>query len=349
MSEAEQQAQQELQRLNAAMRALFEERMALAAAEVAAPGGAGKPADVQQADMAALYADFERYTDDLARQYRQRVANCDTVAYQGVEGGFGHQVAGQLFAHGTLLGCPTFADVFDAVAAGSAAFGVVPFENSNTGDVTGVVDLCFSHNLYVVGMVDLPVHQNLLGLPGAKLGDVRRVYSHVQALQQSKRFLDALGAEQIPYPNTAQAARFVAEQRDASLAAVASLEAGETYGLVPLARDISTAVDNTTRFIVISREARQGGNRFSLLVSIRNTVGSLGEIIRSISQQGFDMENIKSRPMPGSQWEYYFYIELVGAPDSQATRLLLEDLQRVCLQVRLLGSYTRGDVAALLG
>ena len=294
-------------------------------------------------DLAGYYTDYMRHLMGLSRQYQSALLGRDAVCYQGALGGFGHMAATALFPHARATDAPTFAAVFAAVEKGDAACGVVPFENSSTGDVSDVLDLCYAYpGLYVSAMYDLPVTQNLLGLPGATLADIKAVCSHPQALQQSRRFLSQLDAVQEPCENTAVAARAVAEGGDKTRAAIASLEAGSLYGLVPLAWDISTESDNTTRFIVLTKEKPTAGNRFSLLVTVENGVGRLAQVIQAISEHNFDMECIKSRPMPHRPWEYYFYIELVGNATGDTSRALLDKLDESCLSVRMLGIYQRG-------
>ena len=141
--------------------------------------------------------------------------------------------------------------------------------------------------------------------------------------------------------NTAMAAKFVAESGDASKAAIASVETAALYGLEVLVPSINTDGDNTTRFIVLSREKPTGGNRFSLLFTVDNKPGKLGEVIQIIGASGFNMESIKSRPMPHVPFEYYFYVELVGDPTADETAALLRELDRTCRTVRLLGVYTK--------
>ena len=229
-----------------------------------------------------------------------------------MEGAFTHIAIRALFPHAEAVSYPTWDEVFDAVERGDAARGVVPFENSHAGDVSAVLDLCYNHPaLWVVDVYDLPISQNLLVLPGTKLH------------------------------NTAMAAKFVAESGDSSKAAIASVETAALYGLEVLVPSINTDGDNTTRFIVLSREKPTGGNRFSLLFTVDNKPGKLGEVIQIIGASGFNMESIKSRPMPHVPFEYYFYVELVGDPTADETAALLRELDRTCRTVRLLGVYTK--------
>ena len=288
------------------------------------------------------YRDHVQHMMDLAKAYEAQQMGCNRVAYQGVEGAFAHIALRALFPHGEALACPTWDDVFDTVEQGDAAYGVLPFENSHAGDVSAVLDLCYARpGIWVVQVYDLPISQNLLVLPGAQLSGLKKVYSHQQAIAQSETFLKQFGLPATAMPNTAMAAKFVADSGDPSLAAIASRETAALYGLEVLVPDINTDGDNTTRFIVLSREKPTAGNRFSLLFTLDNKPGKLAEVIQLIGQAGFNMESIKSRPLPHVPFEYYFYVELVGDPAAHEAEALLDALDRVCRTVRLLGVYTK--------
>lgn len=343
--------------IDAQMAALFEARMAAVAAVAAYKKEHGLPvldgareeqvveknlARLENKELAPFYADYIRHQMGLSRQYQAKVLGRDRVAYQGVEGAFAHIALKKLFPRARELPCATWSQVFDAVEAGDAAHGVLPFENSHAGDVSAVLDLCFAHpRLYVTEVCDLPVRQNLLGLPGAKLTDITRVCSHPQAIAQSERFLKSLSLPAEECLNTAVAAKRVAESGDNTLAAIASEETAALYGLKVLAADINSDGDNTTRFIVIGREMPAGGNRFSLLFTVDHKAGKLAAVIQAIGAAGFNMECIKSRPMPGAPFEYYFYVELEGQPGAQGAQALLGKLEQVCNTLRVLGIFTR--------
>lgn len=350
------QARQIIDKTDREMAALFESRMAAAALVAEYKQAHQLPvldsareqavidkntAFLENQALKPFYQDFIRHLMGISRQYQTQILGQGTVAYQGVEGSFQHEVLTLLFPHATPLATDTFADIFCAVQEGRAAYGVVPFENSNTGDVAGVLDLCYSHSCYVTAMYDLPVTQNLLGLPGASLGDIRKIFSKAEALDQCKRFLSGMEAELIPFTNTATAAKYVAETGDKSFAAVASLQAARLYGLVPLVENINTEDNNTTRFIIITKQQPVEGDRFSLLVTVENKVGTLAKAIETITAAGFNMECIKSRPMPKRPWEYYFYIEVAGQAQAEKMQELLRELGRVCLSARMLGLFQR--------
>ena len=188
---------------------------------------------------------------------------------------------------------------------------------------------------------DLRGPKTRLARPGAALTGIRHVYSHQQAISQSETFLKQMGLPCTAMDNTAMAAKFVAESGDRSKAAIASRETAALYGLEVLVPDINTDGDNTTRFIVISREKPTRGNRFSLLFTVDNKPGKLAAVIQKIGASGFNMESIKSRPMPHMPFEYYFYAELVGDPARAESEALLRELDRTCRTVRMLGVYTK--------
>ena len=355
--DALEQARAEIDTVDAQLAALFERRMAAVLQVAEYKRAHGLPiydaareaavlekaaARIQQPALRPYYKDHVQHMLDLAKQYEAAVLGRYRAAYQGVEGAFAHIALKALFPHAEAVSYSTWDEVFEAVASGEAAHGVVPFENSHAGDVSAVLDLCYNHpELWVVDVYDLPISQNLLVLPGTQLSQLRTVYSHQQAIAQSETFLKQFRLPATAMANTAMAAKFVAESGDATKAAIASAETAALYGLEILVPNINTDGDNTTRFIVLSREKPTAGYRFSLLFTVDNKPGKLAEVIQVIGASGFNMESIKSRPMPHVPFEYYFYVELVGDAAAGETAALLRELDRTCRTVRLLGVYTK--------
>ena len=341
--DALEQARAEIDTVDAQLAALFERRMAAVLQVAEYKRAHGLPiydaareaavlekaaARIQQPALRPYYKDHVQHMMDLAKQYEAAVLGRNRAAYQGVEGAFAHIALKALFPHAEAVSYSTWDEVFEAVASGEAAHGVVPFENSHAGDVSAVLDLCYNHpELWVVDVYDLPISQNLLVLPGTQLSQLRTVYSHQQAIAQSETFLKQFRLPATAMANTAMAAKFVAESGDASKAAIASAETAALYGLEILVPNINTDGDNTTRF--------------SLLFTVDNKPGKLAEVIQVIGASGFNMESIKSRPMPHVPFEYYFYVELVGDAAAGETAALLRELDRTCRTVRLLGVYTK--------
>ena len=241
------QARAEIDAVDAQLAALFERRMAAVLSVAQYKQAHGLPifdaareavvlekaaARIQNAALRPYYKDHVQNMMDVAKQYEAEVLGRNRAAYQGVEGAFAHIALRALFPHAEAVSCPTWDEVFDAVSRGDTAHGVVPFENSHAGDVSAVLDLCYNHpELWVVDVYDLPISQNLLVLPGTQLAQLRHVYSHQQAIAQSETFLKQFHLPATAMPNTAMAAKFVAESGDPSKAAIASAETAALYGL----------------------------------------------------------------------------------------------------------------------
>src|SRR5215470_19042222 len=176
------------------------------------------------------------------------------IAYQGEPGAFSEAAARRVEPEAMLVPCRSFEEVFDSVDAGPAGYGVVPIENSIGGSIHRNYDLLLTHELTIVGEVELPVIHHLLALPGATLDGLKRVYSHPQGLAQCERFLHNLkGVEVIATYDTAGSAKMVADAGATDAAAIASARAGEVFGLTPLTSSIQDFDDNITRFLVVSR------------------------------------------------------------------------------------------------
>lgn len=294
---------------------------------------------LQNKELEDLFEGFLRENMALSRAYQKRILASDTVAYQGVEGAYSHIALKKLFPFAAAKSYSSFAEVFESVENGDAENGVLPLENSFAGDVSEVLDLCFAHGLHVQAVYDLPIEHCLLGVEGAKLSDIKEVYSHPQALSQCNDFIKAHKLNVLQSANTAIAAKSVASEKDVSKAAIASKATARLYGLEVIASAINTSSANTTRFIVIGKRLLNEGNRFSLLFTVAHTAGSLAKVIQTIGERGFNLECIKSRPMPNAPWEYYFYTEIVGDANEQSTKELLKSLDVICNSTRLLGVY----------
>jgi chorismate mutase/prephenate dehydratase len=209
-----------------------------------------------------------------------------------------------------------------------------------------VSDLMFFGSLYVNGIYDLAVTHDLLVLPGTKKEDVKRVVSHPQALGQCAEYIRSNGWESVEYANTALAAKFVANQGDASVAAIASEEAAEIFGLQVLERKINESSINTTRFAVFSRaENRYPTNEMGvhtiLVFTVRNVPGALARAIDIIGKHGFNMRSLRSRPMKDLLWQYYFYVEAEGNIDTPDGEAMMLELRDFCDRLKAVGTFVK--------
>lgn len=287
------------------------------------------------------YEDYINEMMRISKEYQKTFVEKRKIAYQGSVGAFSQIAASKLFNDEELISYHSFEDVFKAVENGDVAFGVIPFENSYTGEVGETLDLLYKYpNVYIKDMYDLPVNQNLLGLKGSSIKHIKEVYSHGQALSQCSLFLKGLDATLIPYVNTALAAKYISEQQDTSKAAIASIETAKAYGLEVLAENICDSANNTTRFMIIQKNLYKQGNRFSLLFSVDHKAGSLADILEVFKQEGFNLENIKSRSTKMGGWQYYFYVELVGNLSDEESSKLLDLLKDKVHNLRIIGTYT---------
>ena len=348
------QARKTIDAIDAQIAALYEQRMDTLKEVAAYKMATGKPIVDHSREAAiiernARYIQNEAYRDSYVRllrfmirescDYQRSLAAREVVAYAGVEGAFSHMAAEHLFPGNRKIAKPGFDEVFQAVVNKEAEFGVIPFENTNSGLVGEVLDGLLRYPVLIERVQDETIEQCLLGVPAATLKDVEEVYSKDQALAQAKRFLTELGVQPVAYANTALAAQYVAREGDVRKAAIGAKENAVLYGLRVLASNIEENPQNTTRFLVVSLKGARQGNHSSLIVTLKNEVGALAKVIEVISRHGLDMCSIQSRPRKGHPCEYFFFIEIVGGVDEQ----VVADLRDVCEQIKYLGTYPLGQ------
>lgn len=299
------------------------------------------------------YIQDEKYTDsyleyfyhmlEISKNYQKKIISKDHIGYGGTKGAFSHIATMQLFPNHTHIAYPTFEEVVKAVEEGVIEYGVIPFENSYTGEVIETSDLLRDHHVYIQAMYDLKITQNLLGSEGTTLKTIKKVYSHPQGISQCSLFLKGLGVECIPYPNTALAAQYVSELNDPTTAAIASMETAKLFHLNVIEADINTSKENTTRFIVIGKQLQKEGNRFQMLFTVKNATGMLANAMNCIASYGFNMNSIKSRAIPNEPWSYYFHVEIEGNLNEEHAKQMLEELKKHCSEIKILGGYTQKE------
>ncbi|MBI5877713.1 MAG: prephenate dehydratase [Chloroflexi bacterium] len=269
------------------------------------------------------------------------------IAIQGEPGSFSESAARLYFGDVEIVPCRWFVDAFDALIAGRADAGVIPIENSQAGSINDTYDLLLEHDLPIVGEVDLPVRHCLLALPGVALSDVKKIYSHPQALAQCEEYIARLGAEKIATQDTAGSARLVRDNGWRDAAAIASARAGELYGLNMLAEGIQTNPNNRTRFVVLVPGAApvqpQAGTAYktSIVFVTPNVPASLYHCLGAFATRGVNLIKIESRPFRLKTWDYVFYCDFDGHMDDENVSAALADLRERAMRVKVLGSYPR--------
>ena len=265
------------------------------------------------------------------------------VACQGVEGAYSQQACEKMFRSPAITYCKTFGDVFSAIESGECEYGVLPIENSLAGSVNSVYDKLLSRKCYIVRSARVKIDHTLMAAPGTRIGDIREIYSHEQAIQQCSRFLEAHSGWQVNVcRNTAAAAKMIAESGRKDAAAISSAACAPLYGLEILETDIQNNSNNHTRFICIAREPEiyPGADHTSLMLVLPNRPGSLYQLLGRFNAQGINLTKLESRPMPGRDFEFMFYFDLDASVYSPAFARLIEELDVTLEQFTYLGSYT---------
>lgn len=268
------------------------------------------------------------------------------VAYQGEPGAYSEDAVRAAFPEAKAVPCRTIRAAFETLAAGAAEAGVLALENSQAGSINETYDLLLeAEDLRIVAEVVVPVDHALLALPGVRLEDVRRVFSHPQALAQCEGFLLELGVETEPAHDTAGAARMVAEAGRPEQAAVAGVRAAELTGLAVLAERIQTHPDNATKFAVIADPERGGlpalgaAAKTSLVFAVADRPGSLYRSLQPLAERGINLTKLESRPRRGAPFEYVFYVDLSVPLGGPGVGEALEEVREHTSMLRVLGSY----------
>lgn len=266
-----------------------------------------------------------------------------SVACQGVEGAYSQLACSRVFRNPDIHFFPSFDAVFTAIEKGECRYGVIPVENSTAGTVNKVYDAMMSHHFSIVRSVRLRVDHNLLVNPGVKLGDVKEIYSHEQAISQCSEFLGKLeGVQVIPCANTAIAAEMVARSGRKDIAAISSYACMRNYGLESLAASIQNQDNNYTRFICISRELEifPGADRTSLMLTLPHEPGSLYRLLSRLNALDINLIKLESRPIPDRSFEFMFYFDLDVSVYSPRIMELLGEIEQLCDSFTYLGSYS---------
>ena len=265
------------------------------------------------------------------------------VVYQGVEGAYTHQALASYFGEETeCFNVDTWRDAMEAIKSGKADYAVLPFENSSAGIVAENYDLLKEYGFYIVGEQKIKINHCVLGLPGVNFDDIKKIYSHPQALAQCSKFLEKHREwEIIPAKNTAMAAKKVEEDGDPTQAAIASSMTAELYGLDMLAEGVQNNSMNETRFIIVSgkNEYVSGAGKISICVQLKHESGALYHALSHFIYNGLNMTSIESRPIQGRNWEYQFFIDFDGNLKDAAVQNALRGLKEETLDFKIFGNY----------
>jgi prephenate dehydratase len=266
------------------------------------------------------------------------------IAFQGELGAYSHQACRQSRPKMEAVPSTTFDEVVDKVAKGEVDLGMLAVENSTYGRVADVHSLLPKSGLHIIDEAFVRVHVNLLGVPGATVADVREAHGHVVILPQCAGFLKRHGILGKVSSDNARAAREVAQAADRTKAALASELAASIYGLDVLARHIEDQANNTTRFLVMSRNpdhSRRGPGKMitTFTFRVRNIPAALYKAMGGFATNGVNMTKLESYMVGGTFTATEFYADIEGHPDDPNVALALEELRYFTSEMRLLGVY----------
>lgn len=275
------------------------------------------------------------------------------IAYQGEPGANSDIACADVYPGWDTLPCASFEEALQAVGDGHADLGMIPIENSLAGRVADIHHFLPGSGLYIVGEYFLPIHFHLLGVKGAKIEDLRSVYSHVHALGQCRKIIRQYGLKAVTTGDTAGSAREVAQWGDKSRASLAPLRAAEIYGLDVLAKYVEDEDHNTTRFVILAREPLDGPRSDKPMVTtfvfrVRNVPSALYKALGGFATNGVNMTRLESYMVEGNFAATQFLVDVEGHPEDANLALAFEELRFFSEEVRILGAYPAHDFRVAL-
>ena len=280
--------------------------------------------------------------------------NGKKLGYTGVPGAYAYEVMVNLLKNSKnseghmgaeaeeILNFNTHRELVEGVEAGKVDFAILPIENSIVGEVRDSIDLINKRNIYIVGEVKHKIEHNLLGIKGSKIDDIKRVYSHEQALMQCSEFLGKYPKwEKVKMNNTALSAKYIGDTKNKENACIANMETREMYNLELLQPDINNEKENFTRFFIVSNKNLicENSEKISVITSTKNESGALMKLLKVFSDYGLNMVNLKSRPKTNKPWEYYFYIDFEGNLEEENVEKALKEIREKSIYLQILGNY----------
>lgn len=270
------------------------------------------------------------------------------ISFQGEKGANSDSACRDMFPDMEQLPCATFEDAFAAVETSVADLAMIPIDNSLAGRVADIHHLLPASSLNIIGEYFLPIHFQLMVLPGVAKNEITEVHSHIHALGQCRKIIRNNGWAGLVASDTAGAAKMVAERGDRHVAALAPFLAADLYGLDIIEENVEDADHNTTRFVVLSREAKVPAKSeqptvMSFVFRVRNVPAALYKAMGGFATNGVNMTKLESYQLDGRFTATQFYAEIDGHPDDQSVKYALEELGFYSDEIRILGTYPASE------
>ena len=299
--------------------------------------------------------EYQKFKIGSSKEYVNNLDfNGKKLGYTGVPGAYAYEVMINLLKNSKnsdgstgvrakkILNFNTHKELVEGVESGKIDFAILPIENSIVGEVRDSIDLINKRNIYIVGEVKHRIEHNLLGIKGSKIEDIKRVYSHEQALMQCSEFLGKYPKwEKVKMNNTALSAKYIGDTKNKENACIANMETREMYNLELLQPDINNEKENFTRFFIVSNKNLicENSEKISVITSTKNESGALMKLLKVFSDYGLNMVNLKSRPKTNKPWEYYFYIDFEGNLEEENVEKALKEIREKSIYLQILGNY----------
>jgi len=299
--------------------------------------------------------EYQKFKIGSSKEYVNNLDfNGKKLGYTGVPGAYAYEVMINLLKNSKnsdggaeveakeILSFNTHKELVEGVENGKIDFAILPIENSIVGEVRDSIDLINKRNIYIVGEVKHKIEHNLLGIKGSKIEDIKRVYSHEQALMQCSEFLGKYPKwEKVKMNNTALSAKYIGDTGNKENACIANMETKEMYNLELLQADINNEKENFTRFFIVSNRnfICENSEKISVITSTKNESGALMKLLKVFSDYGLNMVNLKSRPKINKPWEYYFYIDFEGNLEEENVEKALKEIREKSIYLQILGNY----------
>lgn len=263
------------------------------------------------------------------------------IGLGGAKGSYADQVGNIIFPKGEMKYFKQFDQILDAIDKKECDFGILPLENSSFGSVKEVYNLMLERNFYIVGSYKLDINHYLLGNLDANLSDIKKVYSHPQALGQCGKYIKRHGFIPKEYYNTTLSAKFIKDKKDKSLGSIGSKFAGEIYDLKILDDNIQNQSNNYTRFIIVAKDLKiyKDADKISVRLKALDKPGSLINIVEKFKILGVNMTKLESSPIPGSDFEFVFYFDFQGSVNEKRINILLDFLKEKARDFVFMGAY----------
>jgi prephenate dehydratase len=278
------------------------------------------------------------------------------IAFQGEPGANSDTACRNVYPSMEPLPCPSFEDAFNAVETGKADLAMIPIENTIAGRVADIHHLLPESKLYIVGEYFLPIHFQLMVLPGVKREEIRTIHSHIHALGQCRKYIRKNGWKPTVAGDTAGAAKLVAEMQDRTMAALAPALASTLYGLDVIEENVEDTENNITRFVVLSkaknwaeRAAMDAGMMTTFVFRVRNVPAALYKAMGGFATNGVNMTKLESYQLDGGFTATQFYADIEGHPEDANVARALEELRFFSREVRILGVYEANEYRASQG